>query len=109
MKEAWRNFEAGTAKNVLLDFSYAGYKHGEVAPPDVWGLGYKVYNVLDYGLDPTGQTSSRQAFVELLSSLKLTGQNDQGKNQANASANAIIYFPEGDYADHEDEELSCDR
>lgn len=100
--EAWRNFEAGTAKNVLLDFSYAGYKHGEVAPPDVWGLGYKVYNVLDYGLDPTGQTSSRQAFVELLSSLKLTGQNDQGKNQANASANAIIYFPEGDYVLHDE-------
>ena len=102
--EAWRNFEAGTAKNVLLDFSYAGYKHGEVAPPDVWGLGYKVYNVLDYGLDPTGRTSSRQAFVALLSSLKLTGQNDQGKNQANASANAIIYFPEGDYVLHNEED-----
>lgn len=100
--EAWRNFEAGTAKNVLLDFSYAGYKHGEVAPPDVWGLGYTVYNVLDYGLDPTGRTSSRQAFVALLSSLKLTGQNDQGKNQANASANAIIYFPEGDYVLHDE-------
>ena len=99
---AWRNFKAGTAENVLLDFSYAGYKHGEVAPPDVWGLGYKVYNVLDYGLDPTGQTSSRQAFIDLLHSLKLTGQNDQGKNQANASANAIIYFPEGEYILHDE-------
>lgn len=100
--EAWRNFKTGTAENVLLDFSYAGYKHGEVAPPDVWGLGYKVYNVLDYGLDPTGKSSSRQAFIDLLYSLKLTGQNDQGKNQANASANAIIYFPEGDYVLHDE-------
>ena len=100
--EAWRNFKAGTAENVLLDFSYAGYKHGEVAPPDVWGLGYTVYDVTKYGLDPTGQTSSRQAFIDLLHSLKLTGKNDAGSNQANANARAILYFPEGDYVLHDE-------
>lgn len=100
--EAWRNFEAGTAENVLLDFSYAGYKHGEVAPPDVWGLGYKVYNVLDYGLDPTGRTSSRAAFCALLRELKL--YRAEGDTHANATANAIIYFPEGDYVLHNEED-----
>lgn len=97
---AWRNFKAGTAENVLLDFSYAGYKHGEVAPPDVWGLGYKVYNVLDYGLDPTGKTSSRQAFCNMMRELKL--YRAEGDTHANASANAIIYFPEGDYVLHDE-------
>ena len=99
---AWRNFKAGSDDNVLLDYSYAGYKHGEVAPPDAWGLGYKVYNVLDYGLDPTGATSSRAAFVNLLTELKLTGKNASGGNQANANARAVIYFPEGDYVLHDE-------
>ncbi len=99
---AWRNFKAGTAENVLLDFSYAGYKHGEVAPPDVWGLGYTVYDVTKYGLDPTGQTSSRQAFIDLLKTLKLTGKNDAGSNLSNANARAILYFPEGDYVLHDE-------
>lgn len=98
--EAWRNFKAGTAENVLLDFSYAGYKHGEVAPPDVWGLGYKVYNVLDYGLDPTGQTSSRQAFCNMMRELKL--YRASGDTHVNPNANAIIYFPEGDYVLHDE-------
>lgn len=100
--QAWRNFKAGTAENVLLDFSYAGYKHGEVAPPDVWGLGYKVYNVLDYGLDPTGQSSSRAAFCALLRELKL--YRAEGDTHSNATANAIIYFPEGDYVLHNEED-----
>ena len=72
---AWRNFKAGTADNVLLDYSYAGYKHGEEAPADVWGLGYKVYNVVDYGADPTGVRSSRGALAALLKELKLSGRS----------------------------------
>lgn len=99
---AWRNFKAGTAENVLLDFSYAGYKRGEVAPPDVWGLGYKVYNVLDYGLDPTGETSSRKAFIALLKTLKL--YREVSSDPANPTANAIIYFPEGKYVLHNEED-----
>lgn len=99
--EAWRNFKTGTAQNVLLDFSYAGYKHGETAPPDVSTLGYKVYNVVDYGADPSGKSSSRAAFVRLLEELKLTGRNASGGNQANANARAVIYFPEGDFVLHD--------
>lgn len=33
--EAWKKFMMQAEDNVLLDFSYAGYMHGEVAPPDV--------------------------------------------------------------------------
>lgn len=100
--EAWRNFKLRNDENVLLDFSYAGYKHGEVAPPDVWGLGYTVYDVTKYGLDPTGKTSSRAAFIALLKTLKLTGQSETGSNLANANARAILYFPEGDYVLHDE-------
>lgn len=31
--------------NVLLDYSYAGYNHGESAPADGFAWGYKVINV----------------------------------------------------------------
>ncbi len=99
---AWKNFKLRNDENVLLDFSYAGYKRGEVAPPDVWGLGYKVYNVLDYGLDPTGETSSREAFCKLMRELKL--YRAAGDTHANANANAIIYFPEGKYVLHSQED-----
>ena len=32
--EAWQQFVNADQQNVLLDFSYAGYKHGEIAPPE---------------------------------------------------------------------------
>lgn len=106
--EAWNNFKLQNEENVLLDYSYAGYKHGEQAPPQVEGLGYKVYNVVDYGADPTGATSSREALVKLLTELKLTGKNSNGNNQANANARAIIYFPEGTFVLHNDDDNSKD-
>lgn len=99
---AWRNFVAGSPDNVLLDYSWAGYKHGEEAPTDGFGLGYKIYNVLDYGADPTGKTSSRKAFVALLEELNLTGQTSGGSNRANANARAVIYFPEGEFILHDE-------
>lgn len=98
--EAWNNFKLGNDENVLLDFSYAGYMHGEEAPKPAEAWGYKLYNVVDYGADPTGQTSSREAFIKLLTELKLTGKNANGNNQANANAKVIIYFPEGTFILH---------
>lgn len=99
--KAWVNFENRNGENVLLDFSYAGYKHGEVAPPDVWGLGYKVYDVSKReGFDPTGQTSSRAAFIALLKELHL--YRETTSDPANPTANAIIYFPAGDYVLHDE-------
>ncbi len=95
---AWRNFKSNSDKNVLLDFSYAGYDHGLTAPKDGYEWGYKVYNVVDYGADPTGTKSSREAFISLLNELKLTGSN------RTPNARAVIYFPEGRFILHNDDD-----
>ncbi len=102
--KAWNDFKLQNEDNVLLDYSYAGYKHGEQAPPSAESFGYKVYNVVDYGADPTGATSSREAFIRLLTELRLSGQSATGSNQANANARAIIYFPEGTFVLHNDDD-----
>lgn len=96
---AWRNFVAGAEDNVLLDFSYAGYAHGEQAPADVMGLGYKVVDmVADYGADPTGRTSSREAFIRALTDNRL--YRPDTSYPVNPNARVIFYFPEGDYVLH---------
>ncbi len=95
---AWRNFKSKSEENVLLDFSYAGYDHGENAPKDGFQWGYKVYNVVDYGADPTGAKSSRAAFLSVLNELGMTG------SKRNDNARAVIYFPEGRYILHSEED-----
>lgn len=90
--EAWKKFKMQTEDNVLLDFSYAGYMHGEVAPPDVMidfdtpltdasgnkyyngyitggaqGTAiYKVYNIEDYGANGNDEVSDRPALIKIL-------------------------------------------
>ena len=88
--DAWNKYNLGEADNLLLDFSYAGYKHGEVAPPDVWSLGYTVYNVKDYGAIPNDHKSDREALTKILA--KIGSKVDNAK--------AIIYFPKGEYILH---------
>lgn len=100
--QAWRNFKAGSGDPDLLDFSFAGYKHGEEAPADGFALGFTVYNVCDYGADPTGATSSRAAFEALLDRLNMTG------SKTNANARAVIYFPAGRYILHDDNDNTTD-
>lgn len=90
----WNDFVAGNSDNVLLDFSYAGYKHGETAPPDVYSLGYKVYNVADYGAVPNDGLSDRDAFLKAFQDAIGPGAKH------NPSAKAIIYFPEGEFILH---------
>ncbi|MDE5852006.1 MAG: DUF4955 domain-containing protein, partial [Alistipes sp.] len=92
---AWREFCDGSADNVLLDFSYAGYKHGEVAPPDVSTLGYTTYDVTKYGAIANDGKSDRAAFIKTIEAA-LGGTIDKAK----ASAKAIIYFPEGEFDLH---------
>lgn len=94
---AWREFCDGSADNVLLDFSYAGYKHGEMAPPDVSTLGYTTYNVCDYGAKPNDGKSDRAAFIKAVEAA-LGGQAQK------PSAKAIIYFPEGEFELHAKED-----
>lgn len=89
---AWKKFMMQADDNVLLDFSYAGYMHGEVAPPDVridfntpltdsngnkyyngyltggaqGNAIYKVYNVVDYGANGEDEVSDRPALIKIL-------------------------------------------
>lgn len=66
-------------KTLLLDFSFAGYRHGETGIPDVE---YKIFNVCDYGAVPDDGKSDREAFEK---AIKAAQENGSG----------IIYFPKG--------------
>ena len=94
---AWQKFVNNAEDNVLLDFSYAGYHHGTELPVDekdvnvlAKKLGYKVYNVCDYGAIPDDGKSDRKALEDII--------NKIGRGKPNAKA--IIYFPEGEYILH---------
>lgn len=106
--EAWKKFKMQAEDNVLLDFSYAGYMHGEVAPPDVMidfdtpltdaagnkyyngyltggaqgSAIYKVYNVEDYGANGNDEISDRPALIKILKeAMKCTEESaDNGKS-----------------------------
>ncbi|WP_303033857.1 DUF4955 domain-containing protein, partial [Bacteroides acidifaciens] len=102
---AWTEYLSGDDKNVLLDFSYAGYMRGETAPPDVEMLiaqGYKVYDVTKYGAVPNDGKSDREAFMKVLAEIAGTNnikQEDAGMTDRyiKENAKAVIYFPEGNY------------
>ena len=99
----FNDWKAGNAENLLLDFSYAGYMHGEVAPLEASALGYKVYNVMDYGAVPNDGKSDRDAFLACVEAA--TGQKfaESAKNLTlghKEKANAIVYFPEGEFILH---------
>lgn len=103
--DAWNKFVMQADDNVLLDFSYAGYMHGEVAPPDVMidfdtpltdangnkyyngyitggaqgSAIYKVYNVEDYGANGNDEISDRPALIKILKEvMKCTEQSADG-------------------------------
>ncbi|MGN1210710.1 MAG: DUF4955 domain-containing protein [Candidatus Cryptobacteroides sp.] len=102
--KVFNDFTAGNEENVLLDFSYAGYAHGESAPLEASMLGYTVYDVTDYGAVPNDGKSDREAF---LACLKAALGVDYEVNANNIitfghkeKANAIVYFPEGEFILH---------
>ena len=99
----FNDFLAGNEENVLLDFSYAGYDHGETAPLEASALGYKVYNVMDYGAVPNDDISDRDAFlacVEAATGVKFSASNKVLTLAHKEKANAIVYFPEGEFILH---------
>lgn len=106
----WHEFATGSPDNVLPDFSYAGYKHGETAPPEATELGYKVFNVCDYGAVPGDRKPDRDAFVRALVAAGAAKSVIKGERTTviqlsapgDGRMNAIIYFPEGVY------DLQCD-
>ena len=93
---AWQKFVNKADDNVLLDFSYAGYNHGLSLPTDgdvetlAKQLGYKIYNVCDYGAVPDDGKSDRDALLKVIKAI----------GNSNPNANAIIYFPEGEFILH---------
>ena len=109
---AWKEFVSGSENNVLLDFSYAGYMHGEVAPPEMEELvarGYKVFDVTRYGAIPDDDKSDREAFLKALEAAgakrTLNGNTTRMQVNGDAPLNAIIYFPKGEYILQTEEEV----
>lgn len=91
----------------LPDFSYAGYHKAAELPADAHALGYKVYNVKDYGAVGDGKTNDRQALLRcceaMLKERSTTGIKETaieihvGTSTICPEVNAILYFPEGEY------------
>lgn len=88
----------------LPDFSYAGYDHGETAPAEASAWGYKVYNVCDYGAIASDGKSDREAFLDCLKAALGTDYSVNDNNiicfNHKEKANAVIYFPEGEFILH---------
>lgn len=83
----------------LLDFSYAGYDHGQSVPEY---SAYTLYNILNYKKE--GMTD-RETFLSVLT--EILGKPKIDINNAisfpsKSEANAIIYFPEGEYILHDE-------
>ena len=97
--EAWKRFLTGSADNVLLDYSYAGYDRGETAPKDGFAWGYTVYNVKEYMAE--NGLSAIDAFIDILDKNGLIRKTNS--KASNANARIVIYFPEGEYILHNGE------
>lgn len=101
---AWQRFRQGE-DNVLLDYSYAGYNHGESAPQGAFSLGYQVINVKERMT--TKNMTAREALISILQEKGMTRVN--GTNKLNANAKIVIYFPAGDYVLHNDDDNTRDE
>ena len=99
----YNDFLAQNPENLLLDFSYAGYMHGESAPLEAAALGYTIYDVTEYGAVADDGISDREAFLRCVEAAtgKTFAENDNSLTLASIEkANAIIYFPEGEFILH---------
>lgn len=101
---AWQRFRQGE-DNVLPDYSYAGYNHGESAPQGAFSLGYQVINVKERMT--AKNMTAREALISILQEKGMTRVN--GTNKLNANAKIVIYFPAGDYVLHNDDDNTRDE
>ena len=105
--KVFNDFVEGNEDNVLLDFSYAGYMHGEEAPLEASAWGYTVYDVTAYGAVANDGKSDRDAFlacVEAATRQKFSASDKTLTLGHTERANAVIYFPEGEYILHTSED-----
>lgn len=86
--QAWKKFFMKSEDNVLLDYSYAGYNHGESAPADGFAWGYKVINVKERM--ENDNLSAREALNLILYENKLVrkcpGKTDNSNTNATAKS-----------------------
>lgn len=101
---AWQHFKTGE-NNVLPDYSYAGYNHGESAPQGAFSLGHQVINVKERMT--AKNMTAREALISILQEKGMTKVN--GTNKLNANAKIVIYFPAGDYVLHNDDDNTRDE
>ena len=88
--QAWQYFSSKSEYNVLLDYSYAGYMHGEVAPPDVNMLsGYTTVNVQEYK-KKNGIDNDRLALNSILYDYKLVRKCPGKADNKNTNENAKL-------------------
>ena len=91
--------------DLLVDFSYAGYMRAETAPCDVYSLGYEIYDVTEYGAVPGDDKSDREAFLAALDAALGSNKTIDGNGWLTyphkEKANAIIYFPAGEFILHD--------
>ncbi|MGM9786420.1 MAG: DUF4955 domain-containing protein, partial [Candidatus Cryptobacteroides sp.] len=87
-----------------IDFSYAGYNHGESAPTDrtiaqLEADGYKIYNVTEHGLIGTDALSDRAAFLTFLKEFcnEISDSKDLRFRKRSDIGKVVIYFPNGHY------------
>lgn len=80
-------FKKDKASAILPDFSYAGYRSGEKAIPEV--KNYKVFNVVDFGAKPNDDISDRDAIQTAIQA-------------ANINGSGIVFFPKGRFLINED-------
>lgn len=97
---AWNKFVLGAEDNLLLDFSYAGYKHGEESAPDGKAWGFKEENIRNYMTE--GSDYAKDALNKILE------KYDLNKSSGNSNAKVLIYFPEGDYILHNNSDNTKD-
>lgn len=92
--DAWNAFDKDALDNVLIDFSYAGYERGEKSVPDVESLGYKTFDITDYGAIADDDISDRAAFEAAAAAIKSNGSG-------------ILYIPEGTFDIHNESDDSA--
>ena len=80
----WKSFQSATDRslaNILTDYSYAGYEHGEKAIPDVQG---PIFKVTDYGAIADDSISDEEAIRKAIAA-------------AEGAGGGVVLFPAGKF------------
>lgn len=101
---AWQRFRQGE-DNVLPDYSYAGYNHGESAPQGC--IFFRIPSDQRKRAHDRQEHDRREALISILQEKGMTRVN--GTNKLNANAKIVIYFPAGDYILHNDDDNTRDE